>query len=79
MIEESSTHLCLEHFRMPSDPLVKTWQPARFTIGTLDQPTNPSTESTYAVLILNQPLEQRDLLIDVCSKGMWLPLQLNGR
>ncbi len=50
---------------MSSNKSVKEWHPARFTIGDdgLDQPT------PFIVIISNQPLENKELLLKLCEKG----------
>lgn len=48
---------------------VKKWHPARFTLRQDDSldPENP--ESPYLVIISNQPLENKSLLLEICSRG----------
>ena len=53
---------------MSSERSVKYWRPDRFTlIGSALPKLEP--ERGYAVVILNQPLANRSLLVKVCSGG----------
>lgn len=52
---------------------VKTWSPARFLSG---QAPDIQSENPYAVIILNQPLDNKDLLVKVCQGGTPPPAQL---
>ena len=56
---------------MTQDQSPKLWHPARFTHGgSDDEPFGPAVVMQHAVIILNNPLENKDLLVDVCIKGM---------
>ena len=46
----------------------KLWLPARFTHGGIHQPFDESFHE-HGVIILNNPLKNKDLLVDICSKG----------
>lgn len=52
----------------------KLWQPARFTHGGVhgsgDERFGPNSFGQHTVIILNNPLENKELLADVCIKGM---------
>ncbi len=53
---------------MSHSSLGKQWLPARFTIGDdgdLDE-ANP-----FVVIISNQSLENKGLLLSLCCKGIW--------
>ena len=41
------------------------WKPARFTRSH----TSVDYETPFAVIILNQPIEDKALLVDVCIRG----------
>ena len=45
---------------------LKTWTPARFLLG---KPREVQSENPYAVVILNQTIENEGLLVRVCSGG----------
>lgn len=53
----------------------KTWHPARFTRGGIhgsgDEPLGFDVVKQHAVIILNNPLKNKDFLVDVCTKGMY--------
>lgn len=42
---------------------LKTWKPSQFTLG------EHGSTTPCAVVILNQPLENRDLFVGVCTRG----------
>ena len=46
----------------------KVWLPARFAHGSIHGLGDAPHQ--YSVIILNNPLEDSDLLVAVCSKGM---------
>ena len=52
--------------QMSSQPNVKAWHPARFT---LSQDNSPIEGNPFAVLILNQPLENTALTFQSCERG----------
>lgn len=61
---------------MTHDHSPKTWHPARFTHGGLgDEPVGPAVSRQHIVIILNNPLEDKDLLVSICTKGMHLIAQ----
>lgn len=47
-------------------PAVKTWTPARFLSS---KAQDVQSENPYAVIILNQPIDNKELLVDVCRGG----------
>lgn len=59
---------------MVQDQNPKLWHPARFTHGSIhgsgDGPFGPDEVKQHTVIILNNPLENRNLLVDVCIEGM---------
>lgn len=56
---------------MAPDQSPKTWHPARCTHGGPgDEPIGPAVVRQHIVIILNNPLEDKDLLVDICTKGM---------
>lgn len=59
---------------MVQDQNPKLWRPARFSHGRvynpLDEPFTPDTTKQHAVIILNNPLENISLLVDVWIKGI---------
>ena len=58
---------------MVHDPNSKTWLPARFTHGGIrglgNGPFGSAAIKQHAIIILNNPLENKDLLFDVCVEG----------
>ena len=50
---------------MSSSSAIKEWHPARFTIGAGD---DLKSQAPYIVIISNQPVENRRLLLKLCSK-----------
>ena len=59
---------------MAQDRNTKIWHPARFTHGGIhesgDGPFGPADIKQHIVVILNTPLENKDLLVDACLEGM---------
>ena len=59
---------------MVQDQKPKLWHPARFTHGVMDGsgngPIGSDAMKQHAVIILNNPLENKTLLVDVCTEGM---------
>ena len=59
---------------MPQNQEPKLWHPAHFTHkasrGPGDEPSRPSIDGRHIVIILNNPLEDKDLLLDICNNGM---------
>lgn len=59
---------------MVQDQKPKLWHPARFTHGGMaassNGPFGPNAMKQHAVIILNNPLENKTLLVDVCVKGI---------
>ena len=59
---------------MPQNQNPKLWHPARFTHGgsrvSDHESSEPGIDSQHTVIILNNPLENKDLLVDVCINGM---------
>ena len=59
---------------MAHDYAQRLWYPALFThggiYGSSAGPPGPDALSQHAVVILNNPLENKDLLAQVCTKGM---------
>lgn len=51
---------------MASSQESKTWRPARFAIGAND---TTSVEEQFAVLVLNQPVENKALFMQLCERG----------
>ena len=51
----------------------KLWQPERFTHGVSARESGPQVKTNgiipYLTIILNNPLENRQLLIDICNDG----------
>lgn len=61
---------------MAHDQGPKTWHPARFTHGgSGDELFGPAGFRQHVVIILNNPLEDKDLLVDICTKGVHLIAQ----
>ena len=55
---------------MAEDRKLKLWHPARFTHGHIHGSGDEEDGTKqYSVIILNNPLENKDLLVDVCSRG----------
>ena len=58
---------------MIQDQGPKVWHPIRFTKGGIrevgDEYFGPAVVREHAVIILNNPLENIDLLLDICAKG----------
>lgn len=58
---------------MVQDQNPKLWHPARFTHGSIhgsgDGPFGPDEVKQHTVIILNNPLENRNLLVDVCIEA----------
>ena len=58
---------------MPQSQNPKLWRPARFTHGAThrsgDEPSGSGIAGWHFVIILNSPLENKDLLVDVCING----------
>ena len=59
---------------MGQDQTPKRWHPARFIHSRIrssgDEPFGPEVIKQHAVIILNNPLENKKLLVDVCIEGM---------
>lgn len=59
---------------MGQDQNSKIWHPARFTHGPIhgqgDESVGCDDVEQHTVIILNNPLESKELLIDVCTEGM---------
>ena len=59
---------------MSQDQNPKSWDPARFTHGHIhglgDEAFEPDAFKQHTVIILNNPLENKTLLFDVCMEGM---------
>ena len=59
---------------MVQDQNPKLWHPARFTHGGIhgscDGPFGPDIVKQHIVIILNNPLEDKSLLVDVCLEGI---------
>ena len=59
---------------MVQDQNIKLWHPARFTHGGMhgsgNGPLRSDAIKPHAVIILNNPLENRDFLLDVCLEGI---------
>lgn len=59
---------------MVQDQIPKLWHPARFThggtYGSDNDPFGSDAIKQHVVIILNNPLENRDLLLDVCVEGI---------
>ncbi len=59
---------------MFQDQEPKSWHPARFTHGGIrgsgDEIISPSVTGQHGVIILNNPLKNKDLLADVCMGGI---------
>jgi len=53
---------------MSKSELAKPWLAARFTIG---DDGCLAKQNPFIVIISNQPLENRSLLLDLCRKGDW--------
>lgn len=51
---------------MSSNENSKKWNPARYTEGYRN---SSSSSNKYALVILNQPLENKSLLIKLCAGG----------
>ncbi len=43
----------------------EVWNPARFTLSR----ASTTYEVPFVVIILNQPIEDESLLVDICSRG----------
>lgn len=43
----------------------EVWNPARFTLSR----ASTTYEVPFAVIILNQPIEDKSLFVDICSRG----------
>ena len=58
---------------MVHDHAQRLWYPALFThggiYGSSAGPPGPDALSQHAVVILNNPLKNKDLLAQVCTKG----------
>lgn len=58
---------------MVEDPRPKSWDPARFTYrhthGSGDGAFGTDVVKQHTVVILNNPLENKTLLVDVCVEG----------
>lgn len=71
---------------MVQDQDPKLWHPARFTHGGIhasgNGPFGSDAIKQHVVIILNNPLENKNLLIDVCVRGIirvsWQALMLHG-
>lgn len=67
---------------MVQDDKPKLWHPARFTHGGLhgsgDGPSGSDEIKQHAVIIPNNPLENKDLLLDVCAEGIHLISKANS-
>lgn len=50
----------------PNSSTVKIWSPARFLSTKL---RDAQSGKPYAVIILNQPIDNKELLVDVCRGG----------
>ena len=59
---------------MAQDQNIKLWHPAHFTHGRIhgssDEPFGPDISMQHTVIILNNPLDNKNLLADVCVDGM---------
>ena len=59
---------------MVQNQISKLWHPARFVHcairGSDDPPDGQDGLRQYSVIILNNPLENKDLLVSVCVQGM---------
>ena len=59
---------------MAQDRKPKLWYPAHFTHGGIrgseNGPFGSDAIKQHAVIILNNPLENRDMLIDACIEGI---------
>ena len=59
---------------MTQDQDPKLWQPARFTHndihGAGDGPFGHDPTRQHTVIILNNPIENKDLLASICTEGM---------
>lgn len=58
---------------MVQDQNPKSWDPARFTHGHIhglgDEAFEPDAFKQHTVIILNNPLENKNLLFDVCMEA----------
>ena len=50
---------------MSSNSDITLWHPARFTVA--GPKYNHKINKSYAIIILNQPLENKQLLVKLCS------------
>ena len=52
----------------------KLWHPARFTHGSVrgsgDENVGPNQSGQHTVIILNNPLDNKELFVGVCLEGM---------
>lgn len=53
---------------MSDDKKIKHWQPARFTLAS-EGLSGSDSFSGHAVVILNQPILNKELLIQICRGG----------
>lgn len=59
---------------MAQDQKFKMWHPAHFTHGRIrglsDEQFGPDVSMQHTIIILNNPLDNKNLLVDVCIDGM---------
>jgi hypothetical protein len=53
---------------MSNNKRIKHWQPARFTLAS-ERLSAPAFSADHAVVILNQPLTNKELLVQLCGEG----------
>lgn len=61
---------------MSSGNTVKTWRPARFALGAED---SKGVEEQFAVLVLNQPVENKALFLQLCARGEKHPILFSSK
>ncbi len=49
---------------------ITEWYPAQFTLGPDERSLKPSIENPYQVLVLNQPIKNKSLLLKICENGI---------
>lgn len=59
------------HQAMPGEMKIKHWQPAQFTLAS-ERFSRSVPLRGHAVVILNQPLSNKELLVQICRGGsLW--------
>ena len=62
---------------MTEDQTPKSWYAARFTHGSIsgsgNRPLDSDLLNQYNVILLNNPLENTQILVDICAKGIRHP------